>query len=207
MSLVKNIEGFNFHLHKYYFIDTNIWIAFLRYTLLNDSNAKVAPYVSFIEDIITYNEELRKLPSKVYKKAIPIKIIFSNTLLSEIINTSLREIFMKDYFASLGRNYKACSFKHDYRNNVNSDYNEQLALLIDDIKSYNDHIFQIDDYFTNTNYSNLLDKINSSMDYNDMYYEHIISNSNLDICLVTDDGDFVPSKFPILSLNNSLLKK
>lgn len=207
MSLAKCIVGFNFHLYKYYFIDTNIWIAFLRYTILSDSDKKVEPYISFIEDIISYNESLKKLPPRVSKKAVPIKIIFSNTLLSEIINTSLREIFMKEYFKSYNKNHRNYNFKNDYRNNVNTDYNQQLSILIDDIKSYNEHILQIDDYFTNTNYSVLLDKIDSYMDYNDMYYEHIIQNSNLEICLVTDDGDFVPSSFPILSLNKTLLKQ
>lgn len=207
MSLIKSIDGFNYHTYKYYFIDTNIWIAFLRYTLLSDSDKKVEPYISFIEKIISYNEELKKLPPKVAKKAIPFKIIFSNSLLSEIINTSLREIFMKKYFSDINQNYKSYNFKQDYRNNINSDYNQQLLLLKDDIKSYNEHILQIDDYFTNTNYTILLDKINSTIDYNDMYFDHIIQNSNLEICLVTDDGDFTSSSFPILTLNKTLLQK
>lgn len=207
MRLINSVAKFNIHTYKYYFIDTNIWIAFLRYTLLSDSNEKVTPYINFIESIIAHNESINSLPTKIRKKGILIKIIFSNTLLSEIINTSLREICMKQYFQNIEKNYKNYNFKDDYRNNINSDFTNQLSILIDDIKSYKEHILQIDDYFTTTEYPTLLDKINTNMDYNDMYYEHIIQNSNLDICLITDDGDFAASSFPILSLNKKLLQK
>jgi len=205
MGLVKNIVGFNYFDYKYYFVDTNIWIAFLRYTILSDNDKNVEPYILFIEEIINHNERLKTLPINVAKKGTFVKIILSNTLLSEIINTSLREIFMKEYFGQAS--YKQYTFKHDYRDNVNSDYNTQLPILLDDIKSYKDHIIQIDDYFTNIEYTDLLNKIGHSTDYNDMYFEYIIQSSGLDICLITHDGDFSPTTFPILTLNKTLLRK
>jgi hypothetical protein len=207
MGLVKSINGFNCFTYKYYFIDTNIWIAFLRYTILSDNNTRVAPYVEFIEEIINHNERISQLPTRLAKKSEAIKIVLSNTLLSEIINTSLREILMKEYFAGISQNYKNFTFKNDYRDNVNTDYTTQFSILIDDIKSFKDHIYQIEDYFLNITFSDLLDKINPSMDYNDMYFEYIIKSSGLEVCLITDDGDFTPSTFPILTLNNALLKK
>lgn len=205
MSLVKNIVGFNYFNYKYYFVDTNIWIAFLRYTILSDNDKKVEPYVMFLEEIINHNERLKQQPPNVAKKGTYIKIVLSNTLLSEIVNTSLREIFMKQYFGPT--KYKQYTFKSDYRDNVRSDYNKQLPILLDDIKSYKEHIFQIEDYFTTIKYSDLLDQMDSSMDYNDMYFEYIIKRSCLKICLITHDGDFNPTTFPILTLNKSLLRK
>lgn len=206
MSLVKSINGFNHYEYKYYFIDTNIWIAYLRYTILDDKEDKVIPYINFIDEIIRHNEHLAGLPKKLADKSHHIKIIFSNTLLSEILNTSLREICMKEYFRKLDKNYKQFIFKNDYRSNVKSDYKEQLAILVDDIKSYSNHILQLDDFFSHSVYPVYLDRIDCNIDYNDMYFEHIITNSNLEICLVTDDGDFTPSTFPILTLNRNLLK-
>lgn len=204
MSLVKLIDGFNHYEYKYYFIDTNIWIALLRYTILEDKDDRVAPYINFIEQIISHNDNIDNLPAKIVKGTERIKIVFTNVLLSEIVNTSLREICMKEYFGKA--KYKQFKFKDDYRNNVNSDYNIQLALLVDDIKSYSNHIIQIDDFFSKSNYSVFLDKINNSIDYNDLYFEHFIANSNLKMCLITDDGDFIPSSFPILTMNKHLLK-
>ncbi|MBF4515072.1 hypothetical protein IRZ71_01895 [Flavobacterium sp. ANB] len=205
MGLVKNIVGFNYFDYKYYFVDTNIWIAFLKYTILSDSDKDVEPYIAFLEDIINHNERLNQLPASIAKKGTYVKIVLSNTLLSEIINTSLREIFMKEYFGQA--KYKQYTFKNDYRDNVNSDYNTQLPILLDDIKSYKEHIIQIEDYFTNIQYSDLLNKLKPSMDYNDMYFEYIIQSSGLEICLITHDGDFCPTTFPILTLNKSLLRK
>lgn len=205
MGLVKNIVDVNYFDYKYYFVDTNIWIAFLKYTILSNNDKEVEPYITFLEEIINHNERLKQQPANIVKKGTFIKIVLSNTLLSEIINTSLREIFMKEYF---GQNkYKQYTFKNDYRDNVNSDYNTQLPILLDDIKSYKEHIIQIEDYFKNIEYSDLLDKMDSSMDYNDMYFEYTIQSSGLEICLITHDGDFSPTTFPILTLNKSLLRK
>lgn len=204
---IINLNDANLDSYDYYFLDTNVWIAFLRYNF--DSNeSNTYKYVTFIEDIMEHNENRKKQPSKVQKKIPEKKIILSSLLLSEILNTAMREIYMKNYFT--GNSYKSKNFKNDYRNNVQSDYSDKIEILSSDLISFQNHIEQINDSFGSLNYCNILQKqIKSNIDFNDDYFLLALQNSNLEkCCIITDDADFnsVTCSLPIITLNKNLIR-
>ncbi len=183
---------------SHYFFDSNVWIAFLKYNHKNNADRRFTPYIDFFEGVVQLNEITDpRLQKKV--KNMP-KIVMTSMLLSEIINTYLRVVAMPSFL-----NKPDGNFKKDYRNNIHSDYDKQLKILLDDIKSYSLIYEYVNDDFIELNPMELLIDLNRKVDFNDLYYMKLMEKYQY--VVVTDDGDFDSHDITVLTENQNLLSK
>ncbi len=183
---------------SHYFFDSNVWIAFLKYNHKNNADRRFTPYIDFFEGVVQLNEITDpRLQKKV--KNMP-KIVMTSMLLSEIINTYLRVVAMPSFL-----NKPDGNLKRDYRNNIHSDYDKQLKILLDDIKSYSLIYEYVNDDFIELNPMELLIDLNRKVDFNDLYYMKLMEKHRF--VVVTDDGDFDSHDITVLTENQNLLSK
>lgn len=192
--LIRNISTLIPGDHQLLFFDANAWIANLKKVSIDPHEQ---PYIDAFDAVINLNEQkdlkaLRKIKFKP-------KIVLTSMLLSEIVNTYMRNIAMKNYYgANHGKN-----FKKDYRKET--DYHQQMSLLVSDIKAFEDYIKLMDDDFIRIDPFNFLEdlKSNSNVDFNDCYYYNFLLHYK--IPLITHDHDFVFENLEIYTANNKLL--
>jgi predicted nucleic acid-binding protein len=183
---------------SHYFFDSNVWIAFLKYNHKNNADRRFTPYIDLFEGVVQLNAITEpKLQRKV--KHIP-KIVMTSMLLSEIINTYLRVVAMPSFL-----NKPNSDFKKEYRNNIHSDYDKQLKILLDDLKSYSFIYEYVKDDFNELNPMELLSDLNRKVDFNDLYYMKLMEKYQY--VIVTDDGDFDSHEITVLTENKNLLSK
>jgi predicted nucleic acid-binding protein len=96
-------------------------------------------------------------------------------------------------------------FKKEYRNNIHSDYDKQLKILLDDLKSYSFIYEYVKDDFNELNPMELLSDLNRKVDFNDLYYMKLMEKYQY--VIVTDDGDFDSHEITVLTENKNLLSK
>jgi hypothetical protein len=187
-----------------YFIDTNIWILALSKSRPKPDNYLFC-YLEFFERIIEINELARiGDPVIINCNYIP-KIAVTSLLLSEIINTYLRQVAMPAFFKK--NDCKGINFKGAYRDDPNSDHNKQLAIIIDDLCGLyaSGAIKLIDDEFSTSNPFEQLKEMPPKMDFNDYIYFKQFKKKNIPI--VTNDADFSFSELVVITNNNRLLRK
>lgn len=185
--------------YQRYFIDANVWIAIIKYNTVNKKDSDFQPYIDFFEALVNLNSQ----PSKLFKKNnYQPKIIVTSMLLSEIINAYLRNVAMP---AFLNCEPSKCNFKKDYRENIHSDYDKQLKILISDIRSYSFMFEIVDDNFSTNSDLSFLNELNRNVDFNDLYYYKLMKSLNVPI--VTDDKDFKYNDIMVFTNNKRVLKK
>jgi predicted nucleic acid-binding protein len=175
-----------------YFIDANVWI----YAMQNPNSLKhwETKYADFFFDIIDSNLEPQP------------KIILPSLLISEIINTYLRQIALLDYKRNNGVSATdRFDFKKDYRPTTH--YKDNLEQICDDILGYKSSIDFVTDDLMVKNPDIILNIPSSNFDYNDYIYycmcQHIgITNS---LAMITNDSDMNVRDIKILTENKVLL--
>ncbi len=185
--------------YKYYFLDANVWIAYLKYTGKKPLDAHEQAYIDFFEAVITLHSHPPSLQKKL--KNIP-KFIVTSLLLSEIINAYMRNVAMKVYYSSQSKDYKDYEFKKDYR--VTGDYTTQLKLLVNDFVAFKDYIELRDDNFIEIDPYSILPDIGNQTDFNDYYYFYSFVKEQIPI--ITNDSDFVFIDLPIITSQRKLLQ-
>jgi hypothetical protein len=162
-----------------YFIDAHIWIFYL-----DSFNPKYKryekKYIEFFNSIIEYNISPRP------------KIIMCSLLLSEIINTYIKNIALKEY---IEENYSGVlppefNFKRNYRDTTH--FKKHFLKVCDDIKGLNKFIWLVDDNFNTLHPYQILKNIPENIDFNDFYYYSLckeIGRTN-SVSIVTHDPDF-----------------
>lgn len=174
-----------------YFLDANVWIYSLQsFDTLEHWEKK---YYDFFYDII--ESELDPKP----------KILLPSLLLSEIINTYLRQIAIPEYkrVNSIPVSVKV-DFKKDYRPTTH--YKDSFESMMDDIIGFKSHIEFIDDSNITTD-THLFKKNIGSFDFNDYLYYSIcrVLNHSKRVVIVTNDGDFQINDIELLTMNRDLL--
>ena len=174
-----------------YFIDANAWI----YSMQNFDNLDwwAKYYYDFFYEIIE---------SKLSPKP---QIILPSLLISEIINTYLRQIAIPDY--RLINNIPAAKeikFKRDYR--PTDHYKKSFERLMDDIMSFKSSILFLDDSRI-VNDATLLNKNTGIFDYNDYLYHCLCKELKKEhrVIIVTHDSDFQVNDIEIATMNKTLL--
>ncbi len=193
-SQIKDITKLDINQHNLYFVDTNVWIYVLQAAQLHDFEKSYhKKYCDFLEKIITQHIE---------KKPNSPKIVSNMLLVAEMFNAYMRQVAMYKFFRKKGDNPKHKNFKEDYRGT--DDYQRRLKTLIDDFRSYEDYVVFME---LNTNIPTFLSNYseNLSSDLND-YYFYTWAKDNK-IAIITDDSDYLFDDIPIITANNSLLKK
>jgi hypothetical protein len=181
---IKSVEPSDY---PFVFCDANIWIAALKVGKLQSEKFEY-PYVQFFSRIVEINALAHSGDKKIFQcKHIP-KIVFTSLLLSEIINTYMRNVAMPLNFP--GINCKGVNFKSAYRDDPNSNYKKYFSILIDDLVSYyeSDCLALFDDKFTKSQPIELLKAMHHSMDFNDYFYFQHFKNEKIPI--LSADKDF-----------------
>jgi predicted nucleic acid-binding protein len=194
MSYRKNIIKLS-HSHVEpikYFIDANVWI----YAMQNSNSLKYweNKYADFFFDIIDSNLDPQP------------KIILPSLLISEIINTYLRQIALKEYKDKAGINKSApFDFKKDYR--PTQHYKDNLEQICDDILGYKSSIDFVSDDLMVKNPDIILNVPSSNFDYNDYIYYCMCQNigATTSLAMITNDSDMDVSDIKILTENRTLL--
>lgn len=197
MASITDLKDFDPQTYPVYFFDANIWIALIKQNNLNKKEKGFDDYINLFDAIINLNgiSDPKALKKIKYKPRIAI----TSMLLSEIINAYLRRIAMPSF---LNNSYG--DFKKDYRENIHSDYDKQLKIIISDILSYS-FLFQfVDDDFSAFNHDVFLSSLNRNVDFNDLYYLNLMEKNS--IAIVTHDKDFNSPNVNILTSNYKLLK-
>jgi hypothetical protein len=174
-----------------YFIDANVWIYSLQG--FDDLQRWQQRYFDFFYDIV----ESKRIPEP--------KIILTSLLLSEIINTYLKQIAIPDYKLLMGIPFsQEFKFKTDYRPTAH--YEESFARIMDDIFSFRSSILFIDDKDI-ANENTLLKNNIGIFDYNDYLYYCLCKelNKKHKVIIVTNDGDFKVNDIEIITSNRELL--
>jgi hypothetical protein len=200
--LISDISSFPVDNCPYYYCDANVWIAALKHYGLCGADSYELPYQTFIEAIVNLNENNDpKLVKKIKNKP---KIILSSLVLSEIINSFMRNVAMKAYFGGIDE-YKKYDYKKDYRDNPSSDYKNQLTNLCTDISSFEDYTILENDDFINLNPFNWITQLSSiDADFNDLYYYQYLKGKA--IPFVTHDKDFKFQNLHVITANHNLLR-
>jgi predicted nucleic acid-binding protein len=173
-----------------YFIDANVWI----YSMQNFHTLErwQQGYANFFFEII--DSDLQPKP----------KIIVPSLLISEIINTYLKQIAFKDYKKENGITTNI-DFKRDYR--PTQHYKDSLEKVCDDLLSYKASIEFVNDDILIKNPDIMLNIPSTNFDYNDYFYYRLCQhvNSTQPLSMITNDGDFLVSDLNILTENRDLL--
>jgi hypothetical protein len=176
-------------INSLYFLDANVWVYALQYLESPSPNYWEQVYVDFFDDLI--NE--RSQP----------KILMPSVLVSEIINTYIRDVPFKEFKNKTGK--LDAHFKKDFR--PSSDYLIAYHSILDDLKSYKNCIQFIDDSCILNPSPQFLSKDFTDVDFNDKYYFHLLKelSKTTPLTIVTNDGDFHIEDIPILTVHKDLL--
>lgn len=198
---IYDITAFPVDEFPYYFCDANVWIAAMKCYCLGSVDKYEEPYQTFVEAVVNLNEE-RDTHALKHIKNQP-KIVLTSLVLSEIINSYMRNVAMKSFFMGSVLS-KPPDFKKDYRDNPSSNYRAQLKNLCTDIIAFSDYTVLWDDEFIKVDPYSWLNNLHSiDADFNDLYYYEYIKHKH--IPFVTSDKD---CKFPdvtIITANKELL--
>ena len=115
-----------------------------------------------------------------------------SVLLSEIINTYMHCVAMKEYIYDTYNGIKPNSFdfKKNYR--LTKHYQDNFRVVCDNIKSYHSYIEPLNDDFIDLKPFQILKKCPDSLDFNDYFYYLLckkISNTK-PVSIITNDQDF-----------------
>lgn len=172
-----------------YFFDANVWI----YALQNfhSLHSYEKDYVDFFEEVT--NSNLDPYPT----------ILMPTMLISEIVNTYLRQIAMKDFIHSTGIT-TTIDFKKDYR--PSQHFTNAYAQVLDDIFAFEDCFENVNNGTLITN-SGFIKSNTNSLDFNDTAYYHycLEYSKKKPVTLVTNDKDFAVEDIHILTNQPSLL--
>ncbi len=171
-----------------YLFDANIWLAVLDTTF---SHKTLQPYINFFNSIINETE--------VRDASIAVPA----TLLSEVINRMLRDVFYKEFCQTNTpmpgeRNH----FKNTYRKNPHYkiDLDNTCAL----IRAYHRKIEFVSDGIDKYTCRELIKNIPVNLDINDYLYSKMALEQGL--VIVTNDSDFMVEDVHILTTQHSLLQ-
>lgn len=173
-----------------YFIDANVWI----YSMQNPSSLKhwESKYSNFFFDIIDSNLDPKP------------KIVLPSLLISEIINTYIRQIALPEYKTNNGiiGNF---DFKRSYRGT--QDYKDNFERVCDDILGYKSSIDFISDDIVMKNPDVILTIPSTKFDYNDYIYYCMCQEigSKKSLKMITNDSDMAVRDIKILTENRTLL--
>jgi hypothetical protein len=174
-----------------YFIDANVWI----YAMQNPYSREhwQNKYANFFFDIIDSNLDPHP------------KIILPSLLISEIINTYLRQIALKEYKDQVGVSSDKFDFKRNYR--PTQHYKDNLEQICDDILGYKSSIDFVSDDLMVKNPDIILNVPSSNFDYNDYIYYCMCQNigATTSLAMITNDSDMDVSDIRILTENKTLL--
>jgi hypothetical protein len=192
------IENFDPASRPYYFFDANVWIAILA----GENTKKVQPYINFFESVISLNElEGAALKVLIKQKKHQPKIIMTSLLMSEIFNTYMRNVAMRQFYNS--REVSTKNYKKDYRKTT--DHEHQLKRLKANFLSYKNYFDLKNDKFgTTMTPLAVCNQLLSNADFNDFYYYYQLVDDNIPI--VTEDGDFIFQDIEIITDNSALLR-
>lgn len=201
--LIHNINSFVVEDYPLYFCDANVWIATLKYYgVCGGINDYEIPYQDFISAIVNLNE--LSDPTAVKRRKNKPKIILTSLVLSEVINSYMRNVAMKAFFGGADE-FKKHDFKRDYRDNSASDYKDQLKNLCTDIIAFSDYtIFYNDDFSLIEPFKIITFLPTIDADFNDLYYYTYFKDKNIPI--VTHDKDFKFEDMSIITSNRELLR-
>lgn len=198
---IYDITSFPVDEYPYYYCDANVWIAALKCYCSGSVDAYEEPYHIFIEAVVNLNEEQDSQVLKTIKHQP--KIILTSLVLSEIVNSFMRNVAMKSYFMGSVQSRQP-EFKKDYRDNPSSDYRRQLKNLCTDIIAFSDYTILQDDEFNKTDPYSWIGNLHTiDADFNDLYYFEFLKDKN--IPFVTSDKDFKFQDVPIVTANRKLL--
>jgi len=172
-----------------YFFDANVWIYYMQNIYALNSLEQL--YVDFFDEVI--NSRIDPNPT----------ILMPTILLSEIVNTYLRQVAMKDYIQANGIN-TSIDYKRDYRPTTH--FQHAYAQVLDDV-------FAFEDMFENVNNSTLvanskfIKSNTNSIDFNDSAYYHycLEYSKKKPVTFLTNDKDFTVENIHILTNRPELL--
>jgi len=176
-----------------YFLDAQIWVYATQSFNMSNENWQLR-YVNFFQSII--DNDLVTKP----------KILLNSLLLSEIINTYMKQIAFVDYCKSLNKSTNEVSYKKEYRKDPH--YKTSFKYINDEIKSYRTIIEFVDDKHIVNQFPDFLKADILPFDLNDYYFYLTCkeySKINELIC-ITNDGDFLVNDINILTYNKELLQ-
>ncbi|MVM40393.1 hypothetical protein GO730_26605 [Spirosoma sp. HMF3257] len=197
---IFNIKGYSPEEYPFYFFDANVWIAKLKSSNNLHLDTFDADYLNLFDAIITLQNHPPAIRKKI-KGHIP-KIVMTSMLLSEIINTYMRKISMRNFYPTGPIDPNA--FKN-FRKQLA--YKKDLLNLISDIQAFDDYVYQVDDDFGNVYKTDILSSLSRKAmdhDFNDYYYYHLFKNKG--IAIVTRDSDFTFEDQIIVTGHPDLLK-
>ena len=177
-----------------YFLDANVWLyAIQNSNSLNQQlNRYEQLYAEFFNDI--FDSNLDPQP----------KIIMTGILFSEIVNSYLKKVAMKNYITKFNKPDEL-DYKREYR--PTSHYLTSYQQIVDDIYSYQECFEYISDRPILQDEPSIK-SISSNFDFNDHFYIHLckkhIKDGN-ELLFVTNDSDFIVEDLPILTNNRNLL--
>jgi len=174
-----------------YFFDTNAWIYAMQ--RFDDLEWWEKLYYNFFYDVI--ESELSPKP----------QIILTSLLLSEIVNTFLRQVAIPDYKLSTNiPGHQEVIFKSQYR--PTQHYRDSFKKLMDDIYSLKNAILFVHDAEV-TNEDILLPQDIGMFDYNDYLYYKLSQelNKNQKVTIITNDSDFQVEDIEVITANKTLL--
>lgn len=167
-----------------FFFDTNVWIHVIAPTFSNDTGSN--KYISFFDKVF---------------EGKSTKIAVTSVLISEIINTYMRQVAFKLYMSEFNTTIDPKDFKSRYRSTLH--YSEHYALVCDELDQRKDKFLYLADPLENFSFTEPQE--NQRLDFNDFIFHKLCSEQA--ITFVTDDGDFFLEDISILTLNQNLYKR
>ena len=177
----------------FYFIDANVWIYALQDDDWMENWQQV--YSEFFYDILDSTLDP------------PPKILMPSVLISEILNTYLRSIAMREYKKEQDiSDREPFTFKQHYR--PTQHYRDNYDQLCDDIKAFRKGLHFISDELIVSENPAFLASSEESLDFNDNFFYLLCKEFQKanPVVIVTNDGDFEIKDIPILTRNHNLLK-
>jgi hypothetical protein len=201
--LIHNIKSFAVEDYPLYFCDANVWIAALKYYGICGGTVDYEkPYQDFISALVNLNE--LSDPDAIKRRKNKPKIILTCLVLSEVINSYMRNVAMKAFFGG-GDELKKHDFKRDYRDNPDSDYKDQLENLCTDIIAFSDYTTLFNDDFNLIEPFTIITSLPTiDADFNDLYYYSYFKDKNIPV--VTHDKDFKFKDMDIITSNRELIR-
>jgi len=186
-----------------YFLDANIWIELLAGSsgLQNQAKDDMAPYRAFVDGIMAAWDEV--IERGKTGQSTPPKIIITPTILSETVNTYMRNIATAAYFRTHpSPKGKKNAFKQDYRGI--DGYAQQLARLYHDIRAYERYISWEPDLFDKKMAVGILSNTAADADFNDYHYQLLVKKWPK-VAIITHNKDFAHTIVRVLTANRKLL--
>lgn len=189
---ISNIRNCNPKAGVNYFFDSNFWFPYFH--RVNNPKSNEKPYFDFFEKVLKFPDSPKP------------KIVVTNSLISEVVNRSLRSVAMPKFAKLNGDDPK--KLPQDYYKTVyrqSDQFCEDYEFYISNFKDFLGNILFAKDGSNQYKPKEILSTNNLKLDFNDQLFYMVARKQGYSI--VTNDSDFWVKEVEILTSNPTLIAK